>query len=124
MRRLGASLARRLMPGDVLLLEGPLGAGKTTLIRGLLEELGVSEPVRSPTFNLLHLYPTNPPFAHVDLYRVATWEGIGLEDLADTHVVAIEWGSRAGGFADPTTSWLIAIEPEANGRRVTVSAPR
>lgn len=123
MRRLGATLAPRLRIGDILLLEGPLGAGKTTLMRGLLEALGVTEPVRSPTFNLLHLYSTSPPVAHADLYRLAGWQGIGLEDLADTHVIAIEWPSRAVGFADPDRCWQITIEPVAEGRRVTIRPP-
>ena len=107
----------------MLLLEGPLGAGKTTLVRGLLEALGLTEPVRSPTFNLLHLYPTNPPVAHADLYRLAGGHGIGLEDLADTHVVAIEWPSRAVGFADPEDCWQIDIATEVAGRRVTIRPP-
>lgn len=52
-RLLGASLRARLVPGDIVFLDGPLGAGKTTLVRGYLESLGYDEPVRSPTFNLI-----------------------------------------------------------------------
>ncbi|MFZ4509126.1 MAG: tRNA (adenosine(37)-N6)-threonylcarbamoyltransferase complex ATPase subunit type 1 TsaE, partial [Fimbriimonas sp.] len=66
----GAALARNAQPGDLFLLEGELGAGKTTLVRGFLNELGWTGAVRSPTFTLLNLYETNPPVLHADLYRV------------------------------------------------------
>ena len=53
-----------------ILLEGPLGSGKTTFVRAVLQEIGWKEPVRSPTFNLVQIYPTIPPVAHADLYRI------------------------------------------------------
>src|SRR5436305_13498177 len=68
---LGAELARRLRPGEVVLVEGDLGAGKTTFVRGACRALGVSVPVRSPTFSIGHRYPGSVPVAHVDLFRIA-----------------------------------------------------
>ncbi|MFL5823870.1 MAG: tRNA (adenosine(37)-N6)-threonylcarbamoyltransferase complex ATPase subunit type 1 TsaE [Solirubrobacteraceae bacterium] len=67
---LGAELAARLRAGDVVLIEGELGAGKTTLVRGACRALGVAGAVRSPTFTIGHRYPAEVPVAHVDLFRV------------------------------------------------------
>lgn len=123
MRRLGAALVQRLGPGDVVLLEGNLGAGKTALVRGLLHELGVEGEVRSPTFNLLQSFDTSPPVLHVDLYRVASSAGLGIEDYLDTHLVMIEWPGRAAGLVAPEQAWRIDIAFSGEGRRVTVREP-
>ena len=72
---LAADLAAALPPGDVVLVEGELGAGKTTFVRGACRALGVDAPVTSPTFTIGQRYPGRVPVAHLDLYRVA--------DLAD-----------------------------------------
>ncbi len=119
-RALGAALAARLQPGDLVRLEGPLGAGKTTLVRGLLEALGHQGPVRSPTFNLLQAFETNPPILHADLYRVASAEGTGLEDYLDTHVVLVEWPDR---LPDDSDHWHIEIAFEGDGRVATIIPP-
>src|SRR6201989_3509379 len=74
----GAALAARLRPGDVVLVSGDLGAGKTTFVRGALRAMGVTGPVTSPTFVIGHLYEATPgPVAHLDLYRLA---GLDAED--------------------------------------------
>jgi tRNA threonylcarbamoyladenosine biosynthesis protein TsaE len=98
--RAGAALAAGLHPGDVVLVSGELGAGKTTFVRGALHALGVTEPVTSPTFVVGLLYETaGGPRAHLDLYRLA-----GLEDedpgLLDPYfgpdtVTFVEWPERA-----------------------------
>ena len=119
-RALGASLAQRLAPGDLVRLEGPLGAGKTTLVRGLLEALGHKGPVRSPTFNLLQAFATDPPVLHADLYRVASAEGTGLEDYLDTHVVLVEWPDR---LPEDAEHWLVEIAFEGEGRIATIQVP-
>jgi tRNA threonylcarbamoyladenosine biosynthesis protein TsaE len=77
--RLGARIAAALRPGDVVLLRGDLGAGKTTLVRGVARALGAAGPVTSPTFALAHRYdlPEGRRVAHLDLYRLA---GLGDED--------------------------------------------
>jgi tRNA threonylcarbamoyladenosine biosynthesis protein TsaE len=96
--RAGAALAAALAPGDVVLVSGELGAGKTTFVRGAARALGVTEPVTSPTFVVGHLY--EPGVAHLDLYRLG---GLDDEDpgLLDPYfgpglVTFIEWPERAG----------------------------
>ena len=118
-----ASLASELRAGDVVLLSGPLGAGKTTWVRGFLAGLGYEKAVRSPTFNLVQFFDTNPPVMHSDLYRLKSYEGIGLEDYLDTHVCLIEWPDRAVGLIDPNHCWRLSIEFDGDGRRVSLTPP-
>ncbi len=95
---LAAKLGAKLKPGDVVLLFGELGAGKTTFVKGLAKGLEVPEDcyVQSPTFALINEYPGRVPLYHVDLYRLEPEEtyDLGLEELADKGVVAIEWPEK------------------------------
>ena len=98
--RAGAQLAATLAPGDVVLVSGELGAGKTTFVRGALRSLGVVGPVTSPTFVVGHLHEGNRgPLAHLDLYRLAGMghEGPGLLDpfFSEDAIVFIEWPEHA-----------------------------
>ena len=98
--RAGAQLAQSLAPGDVVLISGELGAGKTTFVRGALRSLGVDGPVTSPTFVVGHLHDGRPgPLAHLDLYRLAGMAGEdpGLLDpfFAEGAIVFIEWPEHA-----------------------------
>lgn len=103
--RLGAALAAALRPGDVVLVEGELGAGKTTLVRGAARALGVTGLVTSPTFTIGQRYPTaegRPAVAHLDLYRVGD---LGAEDpdlLADyirpDTIAFVEWPPASEGL--------------------------
>jgi tRNA threonylcarbamoyladenosine biosynthesis protein TsaE len=121
MRALGASLGKRWKAGDVVFLSGPLGSGKTTLVRGLLESLGVTDPVRSPTYNLIQIFDTQPAVLHADLYRVKSHMGIGLEDYLESHLCLIEWPDRAAGLVRPDEAWHVDIEFAPVGRVVTVA---
>lgn len=124
MKELGTTLAKRFQAGDVVFLSGELGAGKTTLVRGILGGLGWDQEVRSPTFNLLHTYPNlAPPVLHADLYRVAGWQGIGIEDYLDTHLCLIEWPDRAAGLVNAGQAWRIEIEFADEGRLVRLHPP-
>jgi tRNA threonylcarbamoyladenosine biosynthesis protein TsaE len=96
---LGERLAAELRPGDVVLISGELGVGKTTLIRGACRALGVSEPVTSPTFTIGHVYAGRMPVSHLDLYRLAD---LGQEDpallddyLTPESISFIEWPAAA-----------------------------
>ena len=100
----GERLAADLAPGDVVLVSGELGAGKTTLIRGACRALGVSEQVTSPTFTIGHRYKGRVPVAHLDLYRLDGLEGEDpalLDDYlgADT-ITLIEWPQAAAPELD------------------------
>jgi tRNA threonylcarbamoyladenosine biosynthesis protein TsaE len=104
---LGERLAAELRPGDVVLVSGELGAGKTTLIRGAAHALGVSEPVTSPTFTIGHTYSGRVPVSHLDLYRLTD---LGHEDpaLLDDYVTPeavsfIEWPSAAEPWLERVT---------------------
>jgi len=91
----GARIADELQPGNVVLVSGELGAGKTTLIRGAARALGVTEPVTSPTFTIGHRYKGRVPVSHLDLYRLEGLEGEdpGLLDdyLTEDAVAFVEW---------------------------------
>ena len=90
-------LAASLHVGDVVLLAGPLGAGKTAFVRGLAEGLGCDPgQVSSPTFTIIQEYAGATPLQHVDLYRLTPAEAddLGLDDLLEGAVVAIEWPDR------------------------------
>lgn len=117
MHELGVDLGRRLRAGDLVILTGPLGAGKTTLTRGIGEGLGVRGPVTSPTFVIARTHPSlvaGPPLVHVDAYRLAGAEELDDLDIDfDGSVVIAEWGA---GVALPGESWAeIVIERPTGG---------
>lgn len=120
-RRLGVALRT----GDVLALSGPLGAGKTTLVRGLLAGLGWTGEVPSPTFALVQPYEPSAvrlPLWHVDLYRLDSAEEakeLGLDEVLADGALAIEWPERLGDRLWPQ-ALRIAIAPEGDGRRLTL----
>jgi tRNA threonylcarbamoyladenosine biosynthesis protein TsaE len=115
---LGAALAPSLRVGDVVVLTGPLGAGKTRFVAGLARGLEVGSRVRSPTFTLVHEYDGRVPIVHVDLYRVETEEvhGLGLDEMADRAALVVEWGERlpAGWRQD---ALIVELEPRPDGSR-------
>ncbi len=122
---LAREIAQSLEPGEVILLEGDLGAGKTTFIQGLAQGLGVPEDyyVSSPTFALINEYPGRITLFHVDLYRLEPEEveDLGLEDLLNQGVIAIEWAERLP-FSFPK-GLRIRIEIVDQNRRRLVMAP-
>jgi tRNA threonylcarbamoyladenosine biosynthesis protein TsaE len=88
----GAELATRLQPGDVVLVSGELGSGKTTFVRGACRELGVQGPVTSPTFTIGQVYEGRQEVAHLDLYRLDSPEPGLWDDYVTPHRIAfVEW---------------------------------
>ncbi|GAA2002803.1 tRNA (adenosine(37)-N6)-threonylcarbamoyltransferase complex ATPase subunit type 1 TsaE [Microbacterium ulmi] len=121
MEALGARMGGMLRPGDLVVLTGALGAGKTTLTRGIAAGLGVRGPVQSPTFVLARTHPSlvgAAPLVHVDAYRLGS--AVELDDLDidwDGSVVVVEWGR---GLVDAVADawWEVELDREWNGRGV------
>jgi tRNA threonylcarbamoyladenosine biosynthesis protein TsaE len=128
--RLGEALGAVLEAGDVVLLEGGLGAGKTVFAQGLARGLGLRGAVKSPTFTLVHEHHASAwpgaraDFAHLDLYRLpegSTLTDLGLDDFLDHGVVAAEWGARLA-TAYPEHVRVTLAEAGAEDRRSVVIA--
>lgn len=121
-RRLGHRIAQCLEPGDLIVLEGGLGAGKTFLARAVARGLGVPSDVRvtSPTFELVHELPARVPLLHVDLYRLdagASLSELGLADRIGVDAIAlVEWGGRFADALGGDGLWL-TLEAESEQRR-------
>lgn len=129
MLALGARLAQVARPGDAIALEGGLGAGKTTLARGLLAALGLEEEAPSPSFAIVQPYDpplVRYPVTHVDLYRLedaAEIEELALGELLQDSLLLIEWPERMGGSLWPH-SLVLTIEALPDGsRRLTATVP-
>ena len=113
---LGDQLGKFLKPGDIVLLFGDLGAGKTTLTQGICQGLGLNkgEYIRSPTFTLVNLYQGRIPINHIDLYRLDSFteiEALGLEEyLFSDNVSLIEWPEKLRQESDPSGNLELGIE--------------
>lgn len=125
----GARLAGVARVGDVIALAGDLGAGKTTLARGLLRGLGLEGEAPSPTFTLVQTYgppETRLPVWHCDLYRLEDSEEaieLGLEEAFDTALVLIEWPERLGGYL-PADALRLRLDGAGEAqRRLTAAVP-
>jgi tRNA threonylcarbamoyladenosine biosynthesis protein TsaE len=121
---IGARIAARLNPGDVVLVSGELGSGKTTLIRGACRELGVTEPVTSPTFTIGQRYRGRVPVSHLDLYRL---DGLQDEDpgllddyLTDDAVAFVEWPLAAEPMLERIALRVELTHQGGDDRLVTV----
>jgi len=118
----GREMARELVAGDVVLLEGQLGAGKTAFARGIAEGLGYDgAAVSSPTFTIVQEYRGRMTMQHADLYRLSPREvdDLGLEELGDGAVLVVEWPDR--WWTRPAEAIQVRLEPEGAGqRRITV----
>src|SRR5579859_7756984 len=126
MRALGAALGRVAERGDRFLLEGPLGAGKTTFVQGLAEGLDVHTPVSSPSFVIENQYRGRLVLYHVDLYRLERVEPELLESLEEhlygDGVTAVEWADRLPDELREGATQL-RFEPYQDGRRVVLTTP-
>ena len=121
-RDLGRRLGQVLEAGDVIALEGDLGAGKTELVKGIAEALGVTSGVHSPTFVLHHRYQGRLPIEHYDLYRLEgmAWVDTGLDEPAPDAVTVIEWPDRADVLDDWATVRINLTSKAETRRRLTL----
>jgi tRNA threonylcarbamoyladenosine biosynthesis protein TsaE len=122
---LGARIAARLAPGDLVLLAGEMGTGKTTLVRGACRALGVTDPVTSPTFTIGQRYGGGRlPVSHLDLYRLQTLEGEDpglLEDyLRPEGVAFVEWPAAGSGQIDRPALEVRLAHVDEERRRIEV----
>jgi tRNA threonylcarbamoyladenosine biosynthesis protein TsaE len=122
--QVGAALAERLAPGDVVLVSGDLGAGKTTFVRGACRALGVDDPVTSPTFTIGHLLKGRVEVAHLDLYRLG---GMGDEDpgllddyLGEERIAFLEWPAAAERGLERVTARVRLHHLGGDRRRITI----
>ncbi len=126
MRDFGARLIGACEHGGVITLSGELGTGKTTLVRGALQSLGVDSGVRSPTYTLVEYYPFDHfAVAHFDLYRLADAEELeylGYRDYLNLQTLClIEWPQRAAGYLS-ATDLAIELDYDPQGRRLMLAA--
>lgn len=129
MQAMGRRLASMLRVGDVIAIEGPLGAGKTTLARGMLEGLGHEGEVPSPSFAIVQPYDApmvSLPVAHVDLYRIddpADVAELALDEYLMDGALFVEWPERLGDRIWPQALRLQIFVEEGGVRRLTVTTP-
>jgi tRNA threonylcarbamoyladenosine biosynthesis protein TsaE len=120
----GAELAAGLEPGDVVLVSGELGSGKTTFVRGAARRLGVEEPVTSPTFTIGQLYAGSPDVAHLDLYRLESLAGEDpalLDDyLTPDRVAFLEWPAAAEPRLDSVRARVRLEHLGGDRRRIVI----
>jgi len=121
---LGKQIGAQLTGGEILLLNGPLGAGKTVFVKGLAAALDIDpEEVTSPSFTLVNPYTGRLPLVHIDLYRLdegaSAAHAVDLEELLNDEqaIVVIEWGERMRDYPLPSNVWRIAITGDGEGRR-------
>ena len=125
---LGARLAELVAPGDVVTLSGPLGAGKTSIARGLLAALGLAGEAPSPSFAIVQPYAppeVRMPVRHVDLYRIddpAEIPELGLDEAAGDSVLLVEWPERAPGWWPEALALTLEMQPDGS-RRLTAAVP-
>jgi tRNA threonylcarbamoyladenosine biosynthesis protein TsaE len=126
---LGKQIGKQLRGGEILLLDGPLGAGKTIFVKGLAAGLDVdAEEVTSPSFTLVNPYQGRLPLFHIDLYRLnagaAAAHAVDLDELITNEqaVIVIEWAERLGRYPLPPSVWHVKIEGDGDAaRRIAIS---
>jgi len=127
---LGMQIGERLAGGEILLLSGPLGAGKTVLVKGIAHALDVDEDeVTSPSFTLVNPHRGRLVLYHIDLYRLdegdSSAHAVDLDEILtdERAVVIIEWAERLGGYPLPSDTWQVLIQGDGDSpRTISVSS--
>jgi tRNA threonylcarbamoyladenosine biosynthesis protein TsaE len=127
---LGVRLGEQFSGGEIILLNGPLGAGKTVLVKGIAHALGLDEEdVTSPSFTLVNPHQGRLLLYHIDLYRLdagaSAAHAVDLDEILtdESAVVIIEWGERLGRYPLPANVWRVGISGDGDEpRRITISA--
>ncbi len=113
----GYKFGKQLKPGDVIVLNGELGAGKTTFVKGIAKSLGIDTPITSPTYTISKMYDSK--LCHVDSYRISE-EDIGLGDLMqEGYIICIEWAQNIIDYI-PKVDYEINIEYTLVGRKIKI----
>ena len=119
---IGEKISSKLKPGDILSLEGELGAGKTTFVKGILKGLNYKHDVTSPTFTLINEYETDVKVIHIDFYRendTKRWEIIGLNEyLYSDNIIILEWGNLVKDLLPDDMISIFFEHLELNKRRI------
>lgn len=127
--KLGRLIGEQLVGGEILLLSGPLGAGKTIMVKGLASALGIDrQEVTSPSFTLVNSYKGKLRLYHIDLYRLdqgaSAAHAVDLEELlADVRaVIVIEWAERLGHYPLPANAWTVCMTGDGDDpRQITIA---
>lgn len=126
-RQLGQKLGQLLQPGDLLCLQGDLGAGKTTLTQGIAEGWGSADSVSSPTFVMVNLYRAadGTPLYHMDAYRIESLPEaaqIGLDDMLSEGALILEWPERIEALLPKERIWMNLTHQSETEREITIAA--
>lgn len=114
---LGVKFAENLKPQDIIILNGELGAGKTTFTKGIAKALGIKRTITSPTFNIVKEYEDK--LCHIDAYRVND-EDLGIDDYIDRNfIICIEWSENILDYI-PYVSYVVNINYTENGREIEI----
>lgn len=121
-RKVGEKIAQMLKKGDIICLEGDLGAGKTILSKAIAESLGIQEPVTSPTYTIVHEYKGSIPLYHFDVYRIMTVEEmfeLGFDEyIFGEGICVIEWADKIKEIIPSTSIWIKILYGQNNQDRI------
>ena len=126
-QHIASTIATELRPGDVVLLKGDLGAGKTHFVSSLAKAMGATNSITSPTFTIAHFYKTPAfPLVHIDAYRLSgptEYRDLGLEEYTATSITLVEWGEIVEGeFSSPLSIAFSFVADQPTGRLLTISS--
>lgn len=121
-QKIGKKIAQMLKKGDIICLEGDLGAGKTFLSKAIAESLGIQEPITSPTYTIVHEYEGDMPLYHFDVYRIADIDEmfeLGFDEyIFGEGICIIEWADKIREIIPSTSIWINILYGHNNQERI------